>query len=50
MRPVSRSAVLLIAALLTAPTALAQPRPAGPAPVDVRSQLPDAARKSWTKN
>jgi len=47
MRPVSRSAVLLIAALLTAPTAMAQPRPAGPAPTDVRSQLPDAARKSW---
>ena len=26
---------------------LAQPRPAGPAPADVRSQLPEAARKAW---
>src|SRR5580700_9449878 len=48
MRTVSRSAVLLFAALLTAqPTlALAQPRP-GPAAVDVRSQLTENARKAW---
>jgi hypothetical protein len=53
MRPASRSAALLAALLLGGPlltsseTARAQPRPAAAAPVDVRSQLPDAARKSW---
>jgi hypothetical protein len=47
MRTVSRSAVLLFAALLTAQPAFAQPRPAGPAPADVRSQLTENARKAW---
>jgi hypothetical protein len=47
MRTVSRSAVLVFAALLTAQPALAQPRPAGPATADVRSQLTENARKAW---
>jgi hypothetical protein len=48
MRPVSRSAALLLALLLTAEsTALAQPKPAAPPPTDVRSTLPDAARHAW---
>jgi hypothetical protein len=46
MRHVSRSAALLLAVMLTAETALAQPRPATP-PVDVRSTLPDPARHAW---
>jgi hypothetical protein len=47
MRTVSRSAVLVFAALLAAQPALAQPRPAGPAVTDVRSQLTENARKAW---
>jgi hypothetical protein len=37
----------VLAALLAAQPALAQPRPAGPAVVDVRSQLTENARKAW---
>ncbi len=47
MRIVSRSAVLLFAALFTAQPVLAQPRPAGPTVIDVRSQLTENARKAW---
>jgi len=47
MRTVSRCAVLVFAALLVAEPALAQPRPAGPAVADVRSQLTENARKAW---
>src|ERR1700689_4087607 len=47
MRNVSRSAILVFAALLAAPPVLAQPRPAGPTAVDVRSQLTENARKAW---
>jgi hypothetical protein len=47
MRTVSRSAVLLFAALFTAQPVLAQPRPAGPSVMDVRSQLTENARKAW---
>ena len=47
MRTVSRCAVLVFAALLVAEPALAQPRPAGPAAADVRSQLTENARKAW---
>lgn len=46
MRPVSRSAALLLAALLTTETvAFAQPKPA--ATTDVRATLPDPARHAW---
>jgi hypothetical protein len=37
----------VFAALLVAEPALAQPRPAGPAVADVRSQLTENARKAW---
>ena len=37
---------LALAMMLAAPSALAAP-PAAPASVDVRAQLPDAARKAW---
>ena len=47
MRTVSRSAVLVFAALLAAQPVLAQPRPAGPGVTDVRSQLTENARKAW---
>src|SRR5580704_1874698 len=47
MRIVSRSAVLLFAALFTTQPVLAQPRPAGPSVIDVRSQLTENARKAW---
>ncbi len=47
MRPICRSAALVLAALLAAGTAFAQPRPAAPTPADVRSELPDPARKAW---
>jgi PEGA domain len=47
MRTVSRSIAMVVAALLTAQPVLAQPRPAGPAAADVRSQLPEPARKAW---
>ncbi len=47
MRHPSRSAAVLLAALLTSQAALAQPRPATPPPTDVRAQLPDPARHAW---
>jgi hypothetical protein len=47
MRTPSRSVALVFATLLTSQTLLAQPRPAGPASSDVRSQLADTARKAW---
>jgi hypothetical protein len=48
MRNVSRSATLVLAAVLAAQPVLAQPR-GGPAsgPADVRSQLPEGARTAW---
>jgi hypothetical protein len=46
MRALSRSIPLALAAMLAAAPALAAP-PSAPAAVDVRSQLPDAARKAW---
>ena len=46
MRALSRSIPLALAAMLAAAPALAAP-PSAPATVDVRSQLPDAARKAW---
>ena len=50
MRTAFRVAALVLASLLTAGPVLAQPRPAGPAATpstDVRSQLPETARKAW---
>lgn len=47
MRRLSRIGSLLFACLLTAQPVLAQPRPAGGGSVDVRSQLPEGARKAW---
>jgi PEGA domain len=46
MRALSRSLPLALAAVLAVAPALAAP-PTAPAAVDVRSQLPDAARKAW---
>src|SRR5215472_13638565 len=46
MRTFTRSAVLIVAALLAAPPVFAQPRPPAPAG-DVRSQLPEGARRAW---
>ncbi len=46
MRVLYRSLSLALAMTLAAPSALAAP-PAAPASVDVRAQLPDAARKAW---
>jgi hypothetical protein len=44
----SRSLPALFAILLAAQSAYAQPRPVRPAaPVDVRSELPDAAKRAW---
>jgi hypothetical protein len=37
----------LLAVLLTAETAFAQPKPATPPPTDVRASLPDPARHAW---
>ncbi len=48
MRALDRSLPFALAALLVAQTALAAPPAAPtPAPVDVRSQLPEPARKAW---
>jgi hypothetical protein len=47
MRNISLTASLVFAAFFAAQPVLAQPRPAGPAAGDVRSQLPDAARRAW---
>jgi len=46
MRALHRSLPLALAAMLAAQSALAAP-PAASAPVDVRAQLPDPARKAW---
>jgi hypothetical protein len=46
MKALSRSVPLALAAILAVQPALAAP-PAAPATVDVRAQLPDAARKAW---
>jgi hypothetical protein len=46
MRALTRSLPLALAAILAVEPALAAP-PAAPATVDVRAQLPDAARKAW---
>jgi hypothetical protein len=47
MRTVTRSVALVIAALLATEPVLAQPRPASPATLDVRSQLTESARRAW---
>lgn len=47
MRLLSRTGALLFACMLTVEPVLAQPRPAPPRVADVRSQLPEAARKAW---
>jgi hypothetical protein len=46
MRALTRSLPLALAAILAVEPVLAAP-PAAPATVDVRAQLPDAARKAW---
>jgi hypothetical protein len=46
MRALHRSLPLALAAMLASQSVLAAP-PAAPAPVDVRTQLPDTARKAW---
>jgi hypothetical protein len=46
MRALRRSLPLVLTTMLAASSALAAP-PASPGPVDVRSQLPDPARKAW---
>ncbi len=46
MRALHRNLPLALAAMLAASPALAAP-PAAPSTVDVRSQLPDPARKAW---
>src|SRR5271166_355530 len=44
----SRTLPALFAVLLAGQSAYAQPRPPRPAaPVDVRSELPDAAKRAW---
>ncbi|HTB76383.1 MAG TPA: PEGA domain-containing protein [Polyangiaceae bacterium] len=46
MRALHRSLPLALAAMLASQSLLAAP-PAAPAPVDVRTQLPETARKAW---
>jgi hypothetical protein len=47
MRTVFRSVAFVVAGVLAAQPAMAQPRPAAPAVADVRSQLTENARKAW---
>jgi len=47
MRVHSRIAALLLASLLSAETAAAQPRSPAPAATDLRAQLPEGARRAW---